>query len=69
MGLQLKINSTINSFRLLVAKYRAVGGTMSDVIVALAMLRTFNDSATDKGIECNIDVESEEECEFRASST
>ena len=42
------IEDHCNSFRLLVAQYRAVGGTMSDVSVALAMLRTFNDSETYK---------------------
>ena len=44
------IEEHFHSFRLLVAQYRAVGGTMSDVSVALAMLRTFSDSATYKGI-------------------
>ena len=50
------IEDHFNSFRLLVAQYRAVGGTMSDVSVALAMLRTFNDSATYKGIITTIRV-------------
>ena len=48
MGLRLKITST--SFGLLVTQYRAVGGTMSDVSVALAMLRALNNSAIYKGI-------------------
>jgi hypothetical protein len=39
------IEDHFNSFRLLVAQYRAVGGTLSHVSVALAILRTFNDSA------------------------
>jgi len=50
------IEDHFNSFRLLVAQYRAVGGTMSDVSVVLAMLRTFNDSATYKGIIATIRV-------------
>jgi len=50
------IEDHFNSFRLPVAQYRAVGGTMSDVSVALAMLRTFNDSATYKGIITTIRV-------------
>jgi hypothetical protein len=44
------IEDHFNSFRLLIAQFRAVGGRMSDVSVALAMLRTFNDPATYKGI-------------------
>jgi len=40
------IEDHFNSFRLLVAQYRAVAGTTSDVSVALAMLRNLNDLAT-----------------------
>ena len=43
------IHEQFDSFRILVAQYGAVGGKMSDVSVALAMLRSFNDSATYKG--------------------
>jgi hypothetical protein len=38
------------NFRLLVAQYRTVRGTISDVSVVIAILRTFNDSAAYKGI-------------------
>jgi hypothetical protein len=50
------IEDHFNNFRVLVAQYHAVGGTMSDVSVALAMLRPFNDSATYKGIIATIRV-------------
>jgi hypothetical protein len=50
------IEDHFNNSRQLVAQYRAVGGTMSDVSVALAMLRTFNNSATYKGIISTIRV-------------
>jgi hypothetical protein len=44
------IEDHFSSFRVLVAQYRVVGGTMSDVSVALTMLRNFKDSATYKRI-------------------
>jgi hypothetical protein len=50
------IKERFNSFRLLFAQYRAVGGTMSDVSVGLAMLRTLNDSAIYQGIITTIRV-------------
>ena len=42
--------------RVLVAQYCAVGGTMSDLSVTLAMLRIVNDSATYNGIFTTVRV-------------
>ena len=53
---ETSIEGHCNKGRLLVPQYRAVGETMSDVNVALAILRTFNDSATYKGIIITIRV-------------
>jgi hypothetical protein len=50
MGLQLKITSTVLDYWLLSI------ALLSDVTVALTMLRTFNDSATYKGIIATIPV-------------
>jgi len=53
------MDDNFNAFELLIVEIRVAGGIMSDASVALALLRTFNESDQYKGIAKSIRLNSD----------